>query len=282
MSSQKTNNEDHSSGKSSDFRFFKNSSLQGLVSPKLSEQALESLQGADVLLEKSELEKDSRSTTAGAIELDGQKYFLKRYNNKDLKRKLKNSVRQTRPFKVLKTAQTLKDAGIFTPEVYAALNYRRGLLLKSSYLLSEFLHSAQTAGKVFEKLVGEKNLEIFLDKISQALVKIHDAGIIHGDIKISNIIIYPNDNDSYDIGFLDLDSSRCYPEALPEKRRSRDLARLISSYFLTCKNRDLEAKALDVLIESFAAKYCDISGIDLRGDRLTQRTEYLSSRVRKK
>jgi len=282
MSSQKTNNEDHSSDKSSDFRFFKNSSLQGLVSPKLSAQALESLQGPDVLLEESELEKDSRSTTAGAIELDGHTYFLKRYNNKDFKRTLKNSVRQTRPFKVLKTAQALKDVGIFTPEVYAALNYRRGLLLKSSYLLSAFLDSAKTANQVFEKLVGKENLEIFLNKSGEILVKIHDAGIMHGDIKISNIIVKPNADKSYDLGLLDLDSTHCYNEALPEKRRSRDLARLISSYFLSCKHRDLETTTLDVLIESFAAKYCDISGIDLRGDRLTQRTEYLSSRVRKK
>ena len=279
---EKSNKENHSSNNSSDFRFFKNSSLQGLVSLKLSAKAIESLQELDLLLQETELEKNSRSTTAGVIELDGNKYFLKRYNNKDFKRKLKNSVRQTRPFKVLKTSQALNALGVFTPEVYAALNYRRGLLLESSYLLSSFLDSIKTAGQIFESLSGEKNLEIFADKMCQVLVKIHDSGIIHGDVKISNIIINPDDNDSYNIGLLDLDSSRCYPEALAEKRRSRDLARLISSYFLTCKSRSLETKNLNDLSECFAGKYCDISGIDLRGDRLMQRTEYLSTRVRKK
>jgi len=282
MSSKKINNGNHSSDNSSDFRFFKSSSLQGFVSLQLSANALESLQGPDLLLQESQLDKDSKSTTAGMVELDGNKYFLKRYNNKNFKRKLKNSVRQTRPFKVLTTSQELSAAGILTPEVYAALNYRRGLLLESSYLLSAFLDSARTAGQVIERFVGEEKLEVFADKICQVMVKMHDAGIMHGDVKTSNIIVKPNDDNSYDLGLLDLDSSRCYPEALPEKRRSRDLARLISSYFLTCKHGDFEVKGLDELIKCFARKYYDISEIDLQGDRLTQRTEYLSSRVRKK
>lgn len=282
MSSQKTNNENHSSDNSSDFRFFKNSSLQGLVSLKLSAKAFESLQGPDLLLKQSKLDKDSSSTTAGMVELDGRKYFLKRYNNKNFKRKLKNSLRQTRPFKVLKISKLLSTAGVFTPEVYAALNYRRGLLLESSYLLCSFLETARTAGQVFENLVAEESFKVFAEKICQVLVKIHDAGILHGDVKISNIIVKPNDDKTYELGLIDLDSSRCYPEALSEKRRVRDLARLISSYFLTCKHRLSEERDLNKLKEYFAAKYHDLSGIDLRGDRLTQRTKYLSSRVRQK
>ncbi|MCK4981532.1 MAG: hypothetical protein KAS17_01345, partial [Victivallaceae bacterium] len=224
----------------------------------------------------------SSSTTAGMVELDGHKYFLKRYNNKNFKRKLKNSVRQTRPFKVLKTSQVVSAAGIFTPEVYAALNYRRGLLLESSYLLSAFLDSAKTAGQVIESLTGKEDFEIFVDKICQLLVKIHDAGIFHGDVKTSNIIVISNDDNSYNLGLLDLDGSHCYPETLSFKKRSYDLARLISSYFLTCKSKNLAVKNLDELRDYFAQQYCNVSGMDLPRERLAQRTEYLSTRVRKK
>jgi tRNA A-37 threonylcarbamoyl transferase component Bud32 len=282
MSSQKINNEDHSSNEAADFRFFKNSSLQGLVSSKLSAEARESLQGLDQLLQTIELDKDSNSTTAGVVELDGQKYFLKRYNNKDFKRKLKNSVRQTRPFKVLKTSQILSEAGIFTPEVYAALNYRRGLLLESSYLLSAFLESAKTAGQVIERLTGEDKFEIFAEKICRLLVKVHNAGIFHGDVKTSNIIVVSNDDNSYDLGLLDLDGSHCYPETLVAKKRTYDLARLISSYFLTCKSKKIAVKNLNELRDYFAQQYCNISGVDLPRERLARRTEYLSTRVRKK
>ena len=216
------------------------------------------------------------------IELDGEKYFLKRYNNKNFKRKLKNSIRQTRPFKVLKTSQIINSAGIFTPEIYAALNYRRGLLLEASYLLSSFLDCATTAGRVIESLAGEENFALFVDKICQLLVKIHDAGILHGDVKTSNIIVIYNDDKSYDLGLLDLDGSHCYPDALSSKKRTYDLARLISSYFLTCKSNKITFKNLDELTDCFAQQYSNISGIDLPGERLAQRTEYLSSRVRKK
>jgi len=282
MSSQKTDNENHSSDSSGDFRFFKNSSLQGLVSSKLSREALENFQKLDLLLQTIELEKDSNSTTAGVVELDGSKYFLKRYNDKNFKRKLKNSIRQTRPFKVLKTSQIISAAGIFTPEIYAALNYRRGLLLESSYLLSAFLDCSKTAGQVIESLTGEENFTIFVDKICQLLAKIHDAGIFHGDVKTSNIIVIYNDDKSYDLGLLDLDGSHCYPETLSVKKRTYDLARLISSYFLTCKSKNLALKNLDELTDSFAQQYSNISGMDLPRERLAQRTEYLSTRVRKK
>ncbi len=280
--SKNTNNENHSPDSESDFRFFKSSSLQGLVSPKLSAKALERLEEPDSLLEDVELEKDSRSTTAGVIELDGSKYFLKRYNNKNFSRKLKNSLRQTHPFKVLKHSQMLSASGVFTPEVYAALNYRRGLLLQSSYLLCGFLGTATTAGKAIERLTGEKSFETFSDKICELLIKIHDSGILHGDVKTSNVIIKPESGDNYVLGLLDLDGSHCYSEALPAKKRSYDLARLISSYFLTCKHKSLAVKNLDELCECFAAKYCAMSGMELSMDRLVRRTKYLSSRVRKK
>lgn len=281
MSSLDNYNENHSDSES-DFRFFKSSFLQGLVSLKLSEKALASLQTPDLLLEDVKLEKDSTSTTAGIIELDGIQYFLKRYNNKNFRRKLKNSLRQTHPFKVLKHSQVLSAAGVFTPEVFAALNFRRGLLLESSYLLCSFLGSATTAGKVIERLTGEKGFEIFADKICELLIKIHDAGILHGDVKMSNIIIKPVGGDNYVLGLLDLDGSHCYSESLPAKKRSYDLARLISSYFLTCKHKSLTVKGLDELCECFAEKYCVMSGVDLSMDRLIRRTQYLSSRIRKR
>jgi len=281
MSSQNNNNENYS-GRESDFRFFKSSSLQGLVSPKLSAKALEVLQDPDLLLEAIELEKDSSSTTAGVIELDGAPYFLKRYNNKNFRRKLKNSLRETHPFKVLRHSQVLSAAGVFTPEVFAALNFRRGLLLESSYLLCSFLGSATTAARVIERLTGEKGFEIFADKICELLIKIHDAGILHGDVKTSNVIFKPESGDNYVLGLLDLDGSHCYSEALPAQKRSYDLARLISSYFLTCKHKSLAVKDLNDLCECFAEKYCVMSGMELSMGRLVRRTEYLSSRVRKK
>ncbi len=280
--SKNKNNENHSPDNSSDFRFFKNSSLQGLVSFKLSEKVLEGLQEPDLLLRDIELDKDSSSTTAGMIELNGNKYFLKRYNNKNFKRKLKNSLRQTRPFRVLKNSQILNAAGVFTPEIYAALNYRHGLLVKSSYLLSSFLGSATTASKTIERLAGEKSFEIFADKICELLLKIHDAGILHGDVKTSNIIFKPKGGDAYELGLLDLDGSHCYSDALPPKKRSYDLARLVSSYFLTCKHRSLPVKNMDDLCECFAEKYCVMGGIELSMERLVRRSKYLSSRVRKK
>ena len=282
MCSKNENIENHSSVEDRDFRFFKNSCLQGLISGKFPDEALAGLQELDVLLQNTDLDKDSRSTTAGAVDLGGKKYFLKRYNNKTFKRKLKNSVRQTRPFKVLKNSQQVSAAGVFTPEVFAALNYRRGLLLESSYLISGYLESADTVLKILEDLTYEGKLAEFTEVSCRILVQIHEAGILHGDAKVSNILIIPKPDNSYELGLLDLDGTRCYSEALPVRKRVRDLARLVSSLFTSCKNRKLDIMPLSELTAVFAEKYKEISGMDLTGERLTRRTEYLSTRVRKK
>jgi tRNA A-37 threonylcarbamoyl transferase component Bud32 len=281
MSSLKNNSEDHCSY-DGDFRFFKNAFLQGLVSHKLPDEVLEKLQDPNALLEQIELHKDSNSTTAGAIQVKDQKYFLKRYNNKDLTRKLKNSVRKTRPFKVLKITQAVNKSGVFAPEVFAALNHRRGLLIESSYLLSSYLENATTASQMLDKFIDEDSFEKFNEKLCNAFIKIHDAGIVHRDAKLSNILILNCNSDSFDIGLLDFDGSRDYSEKLSHKERVRDMARIISSFFLTGKSQGLPVKPLDKLIDVFAAKYADISGIELQGERLTRRTKYLSTRVRKK
>ena len=280
MSSQKINNENHCSALDSDFRFFKNAFLQGLVSSRLSQNILDALADPNNLLQQGELYKDSNSTTAGVVVLEGEKFFLKRYNNKDFKRRLKNSVRKTRPFKVLNTSRAVAAAGVCVPEVFAALNLRRGLLIESSYLLSAYLENAQNATQKIEMISSEDGLETFVDKICRTLVKIHDAGIQHGDAKMSNILIIPEEN-SYRIGLLDFDGSTCNAESLSERGRRRDLARLVSSYLLTCKHGSISVSPLEDLIEYFAGKYQQISGVDLRGERLFRRTEYLSTRVRK-
>lgn len=280
MSSQTANGGNHDRG--GGFRFFKDAFLQGFVSAKLSPTAVAGLQQLDSLLKTGTLVKDSKSTTAGVIELDGSKYFLKRYNNKNFQRKLKNSVRQTRPFKVLRASLAVAAAGVFAPEVYAALNRRRGLLIEASYLLSSFPASSQIASRVMDNLAGAGRFEAFAHEICRVMTRIHGAGIMHGDIKISNILITPAADGSYEIGLLDFDGSCCYPEALSVKRRALDLARLISSYLLTCRHQSLPVKHLEELIEHFAREYQEISGLDLRGERLSRRTEYLTTRVRKK
>ncbi|MDD5727097.1 MAG: lipopolysaccharide kinase InaA family protein [Victivallales bacterium] len=282
MSRKIDNSENHCSPGDSDFHFFKNSCLQGMVSGKLPDAALAGLQELDLLLANSKLAKDTRSTTAGAVELGDRKYFLKRYNNKTFKRKLKNSIRQTRPFRVLKTSLCITAAGIFTPEVFAALNYRRGLLLESAYLLTGYLETATTAPQMLEDFTEKSNLDKFTDVSCRMLAQIHKAGILHGDAKISNILIIPDSGNSYQLGLFDLDGSHCYSGALPVRRRIRDLARLISSLSASCRDRGLKIMPLSELTAGFAAKYREVSGLNLASNRLTDRTEYLSARVRKK
>ena len=81
---------------------------------------------------------------------------------------------------------------------------------------------------------------------------------------------------------IDLDGCKVYTEDLPESRRRRELARVISS-FLRCVREEAPDIKPDVtaIIFDFARKYQELSGCNLAGSNLDARVEYLAGRVRK-
>ncbi len=182
----------------------------------------------DAALEKSEILKDSRTTTAGLITLDGQRFFLKRTNNKGFKFTLRYLFRSARAFRSAAAAVKLGNAGILTPAFVAAGEKRSGLFLRAGYLITE----SEPRLNGLDKLICQASdpvaeLEKLLPGIIRNIVKLHSAGILHGDLKLSNFYLAPQG-----IGMWDLDSVKYFIRMPRVKLRARELGRVISSVLM--------------------------------------------------
>lgn len=115
------------------------------------------------------------------------------------------------------------------------------------------------------------------------MVKMHAAGVEHGDLSLRNIFCRKSQIGIYSgWGVIDLDGCRIHVEEMPEPRRKRELARVISSYLRCVKSRAPQVKLdADTVIGDFTRKYKELSGYNLAGSALDARVGYLTGRIRK-
>ena len=82
--------------------------------------------------------KDSRTTFAGLIRLDGKDFFLKKYNNKGFRHSLRYLFRMPRPLKAFRNSWLFSRCRIPVPETFAASCEWKNGLLKGGYIICEF------------------------------------------------------------------------------------------------------------------------------------------------
>jgi len=230
-------------------------------------------------MEKGLVVKNSRTTKAVLSALDnGKAVFIKRYNNKGLKYSLKYMARKARAFRAWKSAWTIEVCGVPTPQNIAAVSFRKFGILKSAYLITECLPNTVDVldfYKIIQK--NEKLRDQYVDDIVRMIAILHENGIRHGDLKLSNIYIQFHGKDQYSFGMWDLDGTKYYKDGLTDEVRRAELARVIASYielglridiklnqsdienmFLDCYSKNtmvgLKGKAISELIKRYVTK----------------------------
>ncbi len=169
--------------------------------------------------------KNGRKVQAGIVET----FFVKRYKISGFFNQFRSYFKMPRPFRVLSGAEKILAAGIETPEIYGALilwkNFCRKDFLVTSLLDEKnlFLNRMLKNGRKDE--VWQLLLTIFLP----AMAKLHDSGVIHGDLSMRNLYLSSSGN----AGMIDLDSVKILSAPAKDKYREEEIARLISSFFMT-------------------------------------------------
>ena len=189
----------------------------------------------DELLANSTLLKDSRTVTAGTA----GNFFIKRYNTKNFWKKLKRSFQYPRSYRCLAGSILLRETGILTPEVFYA---------DRQYLVTEKLENFSP--DLFLSSHPEKCLDF-----APALRKLHDSGFFYGDLRVRNI--YGTENGSF--GLIDLDSILfcSSPEGLPQRKRIKETARVISSAILLPRKEETE-KFMEEFLRNYSLNKDDI------------------------
>ena len=279
---KKKNDQDHCRSAGSDYFFYRGlNGCNGLIRiagawPEMKRF----LYSPDSFLDKGIILKDSRTTKAGIVEIDNRKYFLKRYNNKGLIYTLKYFFRHSRPFKVLSVTQGIRKLSIPCPEVIAALSRRRLGILQASYLLTENLENIIPPEDYIRESIDHPDIYTkFQSHICAYLKKLHDAGIRHGDLKLSNIYCR-KDPDGLEFGLFDFDGTDFFNRPLSQNMRVKEYARLISSWIIISGNINVPVDR-EKIIRGFNRKYCECSGIEMDTARLNKLIDYYLNRKRK-
>lgn len=233
----------------------------------------------EVLMEKGTVVKNSRTTKAVLTAFgSGLDVFIKRYNNKGFKYSLKYMLRKARAFRAWKSAWTIEVCGIPTPKNIAAVSFRKFGVLKSAYLITECLPNTVDVLDFYKIIQGNKELRCqYVDDIVRMIAMLHENGIRHGDLKLSNIYIQKHNDDQFAFGLWDLDGTRFYENGVTEEIRRSEMARVIASYielglriditldqsevenmFLDCYSKNtmvgLKSKPMSELIERYVTK----------------------------
>lgn len=220
--------------------FFNSSSIFDLIN-------LESLEAQQLVVPLRKL-KNTSDTQVELLSINGHTYFSKvvDFSSRKIESRLKYCFWPTRGVWSAFIAKRLTEAGISTPKPLAAGDkFHRGLV-HTSGLITEALVDAQGLDRYVRQLQEAEVLPL-LCRLGKFLRQIHDIGIYHGDVQLSNLYMHGNQ-----LGVWDLDSVRLY-DKIPTVCRDNDIGRLLSS-FLSTRTKDSETDRKDI-VEAFADGY---------------------------
>ena len=176
---------------------------------ELDQSLREALLDAEGLLLQSTVIKNSRSTSAGIFHLNGIDYFIKRSNAKSLIARLRRIGRMSRARRNRLMAAELEKIGVLTPKVYMTLDIFPCCLPGACYLITEcFPHPITVFGKIKELWGFYGSNKALIDALTCLAAKLHDNGIEHGDLKLTNILALKDAENSFDLGVFDLDGCK--------------------------------------------------------------------------
>jgi hypothetical protein len=241
-----------------------------------SEKIRELIENPDLYIEKAEILKDSRTTKAGISSFsDGQRFFIKRYNNKGILYTLRYLARMNHAFRAWQAAWFLQRWSVPTPDNYVVINNKvGGLFLKTAYLVTAAVENVVPTLVFFQLMSRDDDLlQEFINKAMSFLAPLHCWGIRHLDFKLSNIYASEGDKEKYHYGLWDLDGVVLTKKPLSIEIRSTDVARLYASFYEVSQQLGISISSEDVR-EYICNAYKTYAGFDLDGQVLEEKKAY--------
>ncbi|MBE6366667.1 MAG: hypothetical protein E7052_02000 [Lentisphaerae bacterium] len=222
----------------------------------ISEELRNAFLDAEGLLAQSELIKNSRSTTAGIFVVNDQRFFIKRSNVGRLSERIRRIGRMPRSVRNMRMAGELEKLGIYTPKVYMALATGAWFLPAASYLITEYIPGSMTfRDNLSEIIASPLQWQDAVQQLSAIVLKMHDNGIEHGDLKLCNLMAVRQIDGTFRFGVFDLDGCVKHSSACSDRVRARELSRVVSSSWLSWPQKDPALPRPEVV--SLARQWCD-------------------------
>jgi tRNA A-37 threonylcarbamoyl transferase component Bud32 len=195
----------------------------------LSDDMLRLLANPDAFLNnnKTEIIQDNFKSKVGIIVLDGKKLVIKRHNYKSQWQKFKRYFRPTRSRRNWNYSNFLISRGIFVPTPVAFVEKRiAGVLRGMSHFVYEYVEGISGEMYFRNNLESFEKIEQGMDLVVSLVGRIRELGLIHGDIRMSNLIF--QDNRLCLLDFDDIRPQRWYKLRRVKNRDIRGLKKDIS------------------------------------------------------
>lgn len=167
---------------------------------------------------------DGRNTVR-LFEIDGQRLAVKRYGHISLlNRLLYGFLRKSKAERAYRHAIRLRQLGVGTPEEVAFLEVRRHCLLDTCYFVARY-SDYKPLQPVTELDIQRPEVAAVLDALADFLFRMHNAGVLHKDLNIGNILYRGDRCSGYAFQVIDTNRMRFY-RSLSMRRRLDNLRRL--------------------------------------------------------
>lgn len=132
------------------------------------------------------------TTTVGVIQMDDQRWVVKRYNTKNLWHRIKLLFRQSHAWKSWCNAHRLLEVGISTPKPIAIIEKRIGPFRGVAYFVTEFVEGIKIDQYFTEKQQPNEDWPIIAKAIAHLMETLKSAMIGHDDLQGPNILLVNN------------------------------------------------------------------------------------------
>lgn len=200
---------------------------------------------------EGELIYDKRNKLRRFVLPSGQVVVVKAYHHPNLFQRICYSTFwRNKAIKSFYFGQRLLSLGIDTPEPIAAITYYKwGGLVSSYYFVST--EDNRPDCRVLRD-GNMQNPQPLIDALATFLIKLHEAGFLHGDANLSNFLYEEQDDGSYRFAVIDTNRSRFLSHPATEREVCQNLMRLCHVRPLLCaiitsyaKQRGWDAKKIE-------------------------------------
>lgn len=148
--------------------------------------------------------KNGNTCTVLALQLGERRIVVKRYNIKSFRHALGRAWRPSRAAASWANAYRMNILGIATAQPIALLERRWGPIRRQAYYASEYVEAHDAATFFADPVLPEEIKKRASLNIARLLHKLKHLGIVHGDMKATNILIGADEQPI----LLDLDAMR--------------------------------------------------------------------------
>jgi len=147
--------------------------------------------------------KSGNTCTVQLVELEGQKFVVKRYNPKSLVYRIRHAFTNSRAIKTWANSKLLKKMEINTANCVMVLEEREFGMLKKGYVVMEHV-DGETLNLAMRSQGLTKNVRKgYIEQIVVLFEKLYRNRVVHGDMKAKNLLV----NDS-GIHLIDIDGMK--------------------------------------------------------------------------